>query len=239
VGRAFWLPSVVTGYANWIPVSRSAQTKNWRETSLSATIEITQDIAIITMDDGKANAINPTMIAALNTVGRENRFSAGFDLKLMSSLTSDEVTLMVNEGGRLALRLYTFPMPVVCACTGHGIAMGSFILLASDIRIGTEGPYKIGANETAINMVLPVFAVELLKARIDPRHLGHAAINGHLYDPDGAVAAGFLDRIVPASQVKATAIEVALELSALTSPAYGKNKRLIRAQTIAVIEPSL
>ena len=80
---------------------------------MSATIEITQDIAIITMDDGKANAINPTMIAALNTcldqaeqaaravvlVGRENRFSAGFDLKLMSSLTSDEVTLMVNEGG--------------------------------------------------------------------------------------------------------------------------------------------
>jgi len=53
------------------------------------------------------------------------------------------------------------------------------------------------------------------------------------------VAAGFLDRIVPASEVKATAIEVALELSALTSPAYGKNKRLIRAQTIAAIEPSL
>jgi len=220
---------------------------------LSATIEITQDIAIITMDDGKANAINPTMIAALNAcldqaeqsaravvlVGRENRFSAGFDLKLMSSLSSDQVTLMVDDGGRLALRLYAFPMPVVCACTGHGIAMGSFILLASDIRIGSEGPYKIGANETAINMVLPVFAVELLKARIDPRHLGHAAINGHLYDPDGAVAAGFLDRIVPASEVKATAIEVALELSALTSPAYGKNKRLIRAQTIAAIEPSL
>ena len=34
---------------------------------MSATVEITNDIALIRMDDGKANAINFEMVAALNT----------------------------------------------------------------------------------------------------------------------------------------------------------------------------
>ncbi|MEL6693667.1 MAG: enoyl-CoA hydratase-related protein, partial [Pseudomonadota bacterium] len=68
--------------------------------SAPATIEIKDEIATITMDDGKANAINPTMLEALNScldqaekeakaliiTGREGRFSGGFDLKLMMSL---------------------------------------------------------------------------------------------------------------------------------------------------------
>ena len=33
---------------------------------MSATVEITNDIALIRMDDGKANAINFDMVAALN-----------------------------------------------------------------------------------------------------------------------------------------------------------------------------
>ena len=63
---------------------------------MSATIEINGDVAVITMNDGKANAINPLMLASLNAaldqaekqaravviVGREQRFSAGFDFLL-------------------------------------------------------------------------------------------------------------------------------------------------------------
>jgi hypothetical protein len=29
----------------------------------------------------------------------------------------------------------------VLACTGHAFPMGAFLLLASDIRIGADGPY--------------------------------------------------------------------------------------------------
>jgi enoyl-CoA hydratase len=35
--------------------------------NMSATVEITNDIALIRMDDGKANAINFDMLAALNS----------------------------------------------------------------------------------------------------------------------------------------------------------------------------
>ncbi len=220
---------------------------------MSASVEITNDIAVITMDDGKANAINPAMLEALNAcfdqaeaeakavvlVGRDNRFSGGFDLKLMMSLPGEEVAALVKAGGRLALRIHAFPMPVVAACTGHAVAMGCFLLLASDRRIGAQGAFKIGANETAINMVLPVFALELLKARLDPRYLTDAAINAHLYDPDGAVAAGYLDQVVAPEAVLSTAVQAATELGALTGPAYHSNKKLIRAHTLATIEPSV
>jgi enoyl-CoA hydratase len=108
-----------------------------------ATIKIENEIDIITMDDGKANAINPPMLDALHAcldeaeksakvliiTGRENRFSGGFDLKLMMSLPGAEVKALVDNGGKLAHRLYSFPMPVIGACTGHGVAMGCFILL--------------------------------------------------------------------------------------------------------------
>ncbi|MEO1359047.1 MAG: crotonase/enoyl-CoA hydratase family protein, partial [Pseudomonadota bacterium] len=148
--------------------------------SAPATIEIKDEIAVITMDDGKANAINPPMLEALHAcldqaqkeakvliiTGREGRFSGGFDLKLMMSLPGEEVKALVDGGGKLAHRLFSFPMPVIAACNGHGVAMGCFILLSCDVRIGTAGAFKIGANETQINMVLPIFASELVKARV-------------------------------------------------------------------------
>ena len=61
--------------------------------------EIIDDIAIVTMDDGKANAFGPNMIAAVNAsldraaddaravllTGRPGLFSGGFDLKVIRS----------------------------------------------------------------------------------------------------------------------------------------------------------
>lgn len=220
---------------------------------MTATIEIKDDIAIITMDDGKANAINPPMLEALNRcldeaeknakavvfTGRENRFSGGFDLKLMMSLPGEEVAALVKGGGRFAMRLYSSPLPIVAACTGHAVAMGCFFLLSSDVRIGAAGPYKIGANETAIGMVLPVFALELLKARIASSHLTQAAINAHLFDPEGAKDAGYLDQVVEAGVVLETAIATATALSALTGGAYHNNKKLIRKHTLGIVEPTV
>ena len=176
---------------------------------------------------------------AVVITGRDNRFSGGFDLKMMMGSPPEEVIALVKRGGRLALRLYQFPMPIVIACTGHAVAMGCFILLSSDVRIGSAGPFKIGANESAINMVLPVFALELLKARISPRHLTHAAINANLFDPEGAVEAGYLDKVVAPENVLDTAVAAATALSVLTGPAYHSNKKLIRKHTLDTITPSV
>ncbi len=220
---------------------------------MSATIRIENDVAIITMDDGKANAINPPMLEALNAcldeaqneakavvlAGREGRFSAGFDLKLMMGSEPELVRELVKGGGRLALRLYSFPMPVVAACTGHGIAMGAFILLGCDTRFGASGAFKIGMNETQINMVLPHFAIELPKARLSPRHITEAAINGTLFAPEEAVKVGFLDMVTTPEALMDAAISEAERLKPFTGAAYAQNKLLIRKHTIESIAPTV
>jgi len=220
---------------------------------MPATLKIENDIALITMDDGKANAINPVMVAALNAAldtaekeakavvltGRPDRFSGGFDLKMMMGSAPEDVRTLVMSGGALALRLYTMPMPVVAACTGHGIAMGCFLLLASDKRYGIPGPYKIGANETQISMVLPVFALELCKARLNPQYMTESVINGTLFDPDEAVKAGYLDKVVPADQLLSTAMAEAARLGALPAGAFAGNKRQLRRPTADLIAPTV
>ena len=116
--------------------------------------EIEQEIGTLTLDDGKANAISFDLIAEINALvdriesersaralvvtGRPGRFCAGFDLR---SMTKDNETAreLVGQGARLAARLYTLPLPLVFACTGHAMAMGAILLHTADRRIGSQG----------------------------------------------------------------------------------------------------
>jgi len=221
--------------------------------TMPATIEIKDEIAIITMDDGKANAINPVMLEALNAcldqaekeakvliiTGREGRFSGGFDLKLMMSLPGAEVKALVDGGGKLAHRLFSFPMPVIAACNGHGVAMGCFILLSCDVRIGTAGAFKVGANETQINMVLPIFASELVKARVADDYKTRSMVFGELFDPETAVKAGYLDLVVEAGDLLTTAQAQAEAIKPLSGSSLTGNKLLLRETTLATIKASL
>ena len=59
---------------------------------------------------------------------------------------------MVRLGAELALRVLSFPRPVAIACNGHAYPMNAFLMLAADIRIGTEGAFGIGMNEVAIGI---------------------------------------------------------------------------------------
>lgn len=220
---------------------------------MSATVRIENDIALVTLDDGKANAISLDLLGAANAAldeaepkakvivlaGRPERFSAGFDLKFLATADPVNRAKLVNGGGRLALRLFTSDKPVVIACTGHAIAMGAFLLLGGDTRIGARGAYKIGANETVNGMTLPPFGVELPRARLNPMYLTEALAQARLYTPDEAVPVGWLDRVVEPGEVIDAAMAEAARLLPIANPAYGRNKRLARQPTIDLLTPTL
>ncbi|MEM9738250.1 MAG: crotonase/enoyl-CoA hydratase family protein [Pseudomonadota bacterium] len=222
---------------------------------MSATIEIQGETALITMNDGKANAINPPMLSSIHAAldeaeatstvkaivltGLPGRFSAGFDLKYFQSESAEAVRDLVNDGGKLALRLYGLKKPLVAAVSGHAIAMGCFITQCCDHRIATAGDFKIGANETAINMVLPEFALQLLLARVRQDRLTEAAIVGRLFSPEDAIEIGYVDQVVEAAALMDSAMAVAGQLAQLPSSSYAGNKRLLRRETLAAIEASI
>ena len=144
------------------------------------TVTVTDGVAVIDLDDGKANALGFDVLAGLESaldraeaddvsavviVGREGKFSAGFDLKVMTS-GPEGARDMLGRGALLGLRMYMFPKPVVLAVTGHALAMGAILLCCADVRVGADGPFKIGLNEVAIGMPVPGFAVGICQDRL-------------------------------------------------------------------------
>lgn len=213
-----------------------------------------ENIAVLTLDDGKANALSHAVIDALAEgldraakdearaillAGRPGRFCAGFDLKVMRQGLG-EAGALVLDGADLAARLFDWPVPVVLAVTGHALAMGAVLCLAADERIGADGDFKIGLNEVAIGMTLPDFAVELARERLSRRHLGRAVAQAEIYTPGTAADAGFLDRVVPPEQVVSEALARAKALAAgLDLAAHAATKRALRAGTRERLRASL
>ena len=205
------------------------------------------NVALIHFDDGKANVVSPDFSKAMNECldraeadgagavllcGREGMFSAGFDLKIFQR-SAEEGIGMVMQGIELAIRLYSFPMPVVAACTGHGIAMGAFLLLSCDNRVGATGEFQWSLPETRINMDIPTPLVELSMARLSPAFATRAAIQAEVFGPELAVQAGFLDEVVAPDQVLPRAREIAESLAQLPTTHYHNNKLAARAATLA------
>ncbi|SFL95098.1 crotonase/enoyl-CoA hydratase family protein [Marinobacter zhejiangensis] len=202
-------------------------------------------VAVITLDDGKSNALSPVMLTALSEAldraeqeqavvllqGREGIFSAGFDLKVLKRGGTDAIA-MLRGGFDLALRLMSFPTPVVVACTGHAMAMGAFVLLSSDYRIGVAGDFKVATNEVAIGMTMPKAAVAICQQRLNPAHFTRAVLLAETFTPESAVAAGFLDQVVAPEDVHTAAFEAAEALAKLDMTAHHQSKLRSRGQTL-------
>ena len=210
-------------------------------------------VAIVKMDDGKANALSRPMIDALTAalaraeseasamvlVGRENRFCAGFDLRVMMS-GPDAAKDLLKAGAALLMKLYGSQIPLVIACTGHALAGGALVVLTGDYRIGTTGAFQIGLNEVSLGMPVPVLAMELARDRLSKRALVHATLLARIYDPESAVGAGYLDEVAASGDaVLERARAEATRLGALSKSAFQATKKRLRGATIQHVMTSL
>jgi enoyl-CoA hydratase len=215
--------------------------------------ELSGDVAILRIDDGKANALDPEIIAALHTgldradkeaggvllTGRPGRFSAGFNLGVLREGGLDAARGLVTAGAELAVHVARHPAPVVIACNGHALAMGAVLLLAADLRIGAAGDFKIGFNEVAIGMTPPAFLVEFARERLSKRHLQRATVQAEMYPPESAVDAGFLDWVLAPDDLFAGSLEEAQRLAQLPRAAFASTRGHLREAMLERIEATL
>lgn len=213
------------------------------------TTEVEGRVLVATIAHGKANAISHEVIArlgaaldqveeaadaggeagpgALLITGTPGMLSGGFDLGVMRA-GPKEAGRLVTEGGAFITRCFASSVPVVVACTGHAVAAGALLLLGADYRVGATGDFRIGLIETQIGMVLPRWAVELAEERLSRRHFQQATVAARMYDPPGAVDAGFLDLAAPPDRVLEAARTEAERLAALPHAAYAGQVRMNR-----------
>ncbi|CAN5903326.1 crotonase/enoyl-CoA hydratase family protein [soil metagenome] len=221
-------------------------------TDALARYELADSVATITMDDGKANALSPTMIeqvlAALDRArtenagavilaGRPDKFCAGFDLRIMMSGPDNAIALL-RQGADLLMRLFELPVPLVIQCTGHALAGGSLVVLTGDTRLCAEGAYKIGLNEVSIGLPVPMLAMELARARLSPQELTRATLLANIYTPSDARAAGWVDSVHAASDLAAAAKAEAVRLAGLPKAAFIGTKSRLRSATVQLIRTS-
>ena len=211
------------------------------------------DVATITLDDGKANALSPAMQsdvhAALDQAetdgarvivitGRPGFFSAGFDLRVIAAGGAASAD-MVMGGFALSRRLLATPVPVVMVATGHVIAMGSFLMLSGDYRIGTTAPARITANEVAIGMTMPKSAIEIIRQRLTPAAFNRAILLAEMFTPSNAVAAGWFDEVVEPDALADRVAALTQQLLQLDSRAHAASKHRARAAALGALDQAM
>lgn len=209
-------------------------------------------VATLTLNNGKVNAFSPALIADFNAAldqaekdaavvivtGQSGILSGGYDLKVMMAGPQQAIDL-VTAGSTLARRMLAFPFPIIVACPGHAVAKGAFVLLSADYRIGVEGPFSIGLNEVKIGMTMHHVGITLARDRLTPAAFQRSVINAEMFNPQGALVAGFLDRVVAPEQLMPTALEVAQEFKKLNMNAHKHTKRKARKGLLDTMDQAI
>lgn len=209
-------------------------------------------VTTLTLDDGKANVMSVRMLQALHHAfeqakaqgdlvvlqGRPGMFSGGFDLAVFKRSPAETVQ-MLTEGARLTERMLSFPRPILAVCTGHAVAMGLFLLLSADWRVGVDQGARLQAIEVQIGMTMPRFAIEVCRQRLGPAALQRAALLAMPHTPVQALRAGFLDELVPAESLAAAAQTQVARLKSLDATAFAATKQRLRADTLAALRLSI
>ena len=204
-----------------------------------ATLSKENDISIIKLDDGKANAFSYDMLSQVNELlkkvprdsgalvitGREGLFSGGFDLKTLATGDMEKITKMVQLGYRLLLELFSFDRPIVAAVSGHSIALGLFVTCSADYRIAIDGKYVCQANEVRNNMDIPTQIMEIIRARVNKKYFYSAVYHSDAYSVQDSIEVGYIDEVVSEDQFMERVMEKAKELATLPHPFYANTKK--------------
>lgn len=209
-------------------------------------------VATLTLTNGKVNAFSPEVIAAFHAAldqaqaagavvivtGQPGILSGGYDLKVMMSGPQAAIDL-VAAGSTLARRMLAHPQPIIVACSGHAVAKGAFLLLSADYRIGVEGAFSIGLNEVKIGMTMHHVGIALARDRLTKPVFQRSVINAEMFSPQSAMAAGFLDQVVPADQLMATANALAQAFKKLNMKAHAQTKLKVRKDLLDTLDAAI
>jgi len=207
----------------------------------------TQDnVALLTLDDGKVNVMNWEFFRELNAcldqiqaegrkgvifTGRPGVFSAGLDLKLLPTQSLAEQITFQRTFAETMLRVYNFPIPTIAAYTGHSIAGGAILSYACDWFILGEGPYRLQINEVRNRMAIPSWISLICRSSIPHQYWKEALLHGHPYTPREAYDKGIVDEFIPErGDCIAAAMEKAQDLLGLDLFAYGMTKKFMREE---------
>ncbi len=186
--------------------------------------ESVDGIAVLTLTHGKANALDIELCDALAArfartapVGRKavvltgqgKIFSAGVDLKRLSSEDADYIRQFLPALHRLYEAVFFHPKPVMAAINGHAIAGGCVLACCADRRVMAREAGRIGVTEILVGVPFPALAFEIVRFAVPPRYLPEFTLSGATYATDEALRRGWVDELAEPPDLMKDAMAVA------------------------------
>lgn len=205
-------------------------------------------IATVTMDRGKVNALDETMVVELRELfaaladdadtraivltGQGKFFSFGFDVPRFFDHTPEAFADFLRSFCDLSRQMFLFPKPLIAAINGHCTAGGCLLALTCDCRVMVDDRAKIGLNEVTFGSSIFASSVEMLRHTVGGVKAEEVLLTGKLYSPAEALGLGLVDELVPGGKLMETARSHARERGALNAAAYAQLKRLLRQPVV-------
>ncbi len=189
-------------------------------------IEVVQSVAVLTLSNpAKRNALDPNLLDALCTqlaqLPREGvravvltgegdqAFSSGYDL---SALPEAVGTLTENPLERALAAIADGELPVIAALNGKAIGGGCELAATCDLRVAhpevtlTMPPVRLGIVYAPRGLQRFVALIGLSRTR-------ELFLTAQPVSAERALGWGLVDRVVPAAEVRATALALAAEIA--------------------------
>jgi len=167
-------------------------------------------------------------VAALVLTGTGGIFSAGVDLVRLRDGGSEYLREFLPTLDQCFERLFFFPAPTVAAVNGHAIAGGGVLTLCCDRRLMSRGSVRIGLPELKVGVPFPTLVIEIIRATLAPAVAQEVVLHGATYDPEAALACGFVDEVVEPGRLVTRAAAVAAELASFPATSYRLTKERLR-----------
>ncbi|MEN9679192.1 MAG: hypothetical protein RLZ57_321 [Actinomycetota bacterium] len=190
--------------------------------------EILEEIAVITIDRPKANAINasasreiydfvkvienePNIRVGVITGAGEKFFSAGWDLK--AAAEGERADTDYSPGGFAGItELFDRRKPLIAAVNGIAYGGGFELALACDLIVAAENA-SFALPEASLGIIADAGGVLRLPRIIGKSRAAEVLMTGRKIDSQTALQWGLVSQVVQLHELKSKAIEIGKSIS--------------------------
>jgi enoyl-CoA hydratase/carnithine racemase len=164
----------------------------------------------------------------LIVTGAHGMFSAGYDIGEIPDEEFEERAerLVAHPFTEAIEAIEAFPYPTLAVLPGHTIGGGLELSLACDLRIAQE-QIKLGMPPAKLGLVYSHTGLRRFIDAIGAPRTRELFLIGRYIDAPTALAWGLVNRLAPAAELEATALELARELAGNAPLSQLGNKRVI------------
>lgn len=186
-------------------------------------LEIADGIGTIRLERPPMNALNTQVqeelreaataaagdpeVRAVVVWGGETVFAAGADINEFTTVSYQHMVGRATALSGAFDAVARIPKPVVAAVTGFALGGGCELALACDWRVVAQDA-KLGQPEIKLGIIPGAGGTQRLARLVGPARAKELIFSGRMIEADEALRIGLADRVVPADQVYATALDL-------------------------------